>query len=136
MSSPGAHQKQVHCCSQNNCMHSPAVYLQPRHCYATTPTLCILLSQVIAYNKMDTPASSDYWQDIRESLVAEGVPQENIVAISAVAGSGVLELVRRTRAVLEALPTDVAAAPLTNAVNVAEVSRGRPGWRNFLQMCC
>ncbi len=27
--------------------------------------------QVVAYNKMDVPDSSDYWDDIREQLVSQ-----------------------------------------------------------------
>ena len=37
--------------------------------------------QMVAYNKMDVPDSSDYWEDIKEQLVAEGVPAGDIYAI-------------------------------------------------------
>ncbi|EFN58274.1 hypothetical protein CHLNCDRAFT_8434, partial [Chlorella variabilis] len=37
--------------------------------------------QVVAYNKMDVPDSSDYWEDVREGLAAEGVPPGSIFAI-------------------------------------------------------
>lgn len=36
---------------------------------------------MVAYNKMDVPDSSDYWEDIKEQLVAEGVPAGDIYAI-------------------------------------------------------
>ncbi|KAL4858432.1 putative GTP-binding protein [Chlorella vulgaris] len=62
--------------------------------------------QVIAYNKVDVPDSSDYWEDVREALAAEGVPPESCFAISAVSGRGVTELVRAVRTVLDALPAE------------------------------
>jgi hypothetical protein len=37
--------------------------------------------QVVAYNKMDVPDSSDYWEDVREQLAAAGVPQDSFYAI-------------------------------------------------------
>ena len=40
-----------------------------------------LTSQVVAYNKMDVPDSSDYWEDVREQLAAAGVPQDSFYAI-------------------------------------------------------
>ena len=45
------------------------------------PALCVPLLQVVAYNKMDVPDSSDYWEDVREQLAAAGVPQDNFYAI-------------------------------------------------------
>ncbi|PSC71478.1 GTP-binding chloroplastic [Micractinium conductrix] len=67
--------------------------------------------QMVAYNKMDVPDSSDYWEDIKEQLVAEGVPAGDIYAISAVSGRGVTELVRAVRAMLDTLPeVDLTAA--------------------------
>lgn len=62
--------------------------------------------QVVAYNKMDVPDSSDYWEDVREGLAAEGVPPGSIFAISAVSGRGVTELVRAVRVVLDGLPEE------------------------------
>lgn len=62
--------------------------------------------QVVAYNKMDVPDSSDYWDDIKEGLLQRGVAEEDIVAISAVSGQGVVDLVRRSRVVLKNLPED------------------------------
>lgn len=64
---------------------------------------------------MDVPDSSDYWHDIQEQLVQDGVPVENILPISAATGEGVIELVRRLRAVLDALPP-VVSLP-TNSLN-------------------
>lgn len=37
--------------------------------------------QLVAYNKMDVPDSSDYWEDVREQLAAEGVPADAVFAI-------------------------------------------------------
>lgn len=37
--------------------------------------------QLVAYNKMDVPDSSDYWEDVREQLAAEGVPSDAVFAI-------------------------------------------------------
>ena len=62
--------------------------------------------QVVAYNKMDVPDSSDYWDEIKASLVERGVAEEDVLAISAVTGKGVTELVRKTRQILESLPPE------------------------------
>ena len=60
---------------------------------------------MVAYNKVDLPDSGDYWDEISGALgQKEGVPRDDILAISAVTGRGVAELVRRVRAVLDALP--------------------------------
>ena len=61
---------------------------------------------MVAYNKVDVPDSSDYWEDIGGELLREGVPPEDILAISAATGRGVTELVRRVRVVLDALPAE------------------------------
>ena len=53
---------------------------------------------------MDVPDASDYWPDLREMLLAEGIAPEDCLAISAVAGQGTVELIRRVRALLEELP--------------------------------
>lgn len=37
--------------------------------------------QIVAYNKMDVPDSSDYWEDVREQLAGEGVAQDAVFAI-------------------------------------------------------
>ena len=60
--------------------------------------------QVVAYNKMDVPDSSDYWDEISKGLKERGVEEHNMLAISAVAQAGVTELVRRVRTVLDELP--------------------------------
>lgn len=62
--------------------------------------------QIVAYNKMDVPDSSDYWEDVREQLAGEGVAQDAVFAISAVSGRGVTELVRAVRALLDTLPEE------------------------------
>ena len=81
--------------------------------------------QVVAYNKIDLPDSADYADDVREFLEQEGVAGQNIVAISAATGQGVLDVVRRTRVLLDEMPEpvralssclpkiDVAASPLS-----------------------
>ena len=62
--------------------------------------------QVVAYNKMDVPDSSDYWDEIRAGLRERGVMDEDILAMSAVAQVGVSEVVRRVRRVLDDLPVE------------------------------
>jgi GTP-binding protein len=42
---------------------------------------CPQPTQVVAYNKMDVPDSSDYWEDVREGLAARGVPRDACFAI-------------------------------------------------------
>jgi 50S ribosomal subunit-associated GTPase HflX len=68
------------------------------HCTAT---------QVIAYNKMDLPDASDYLDEVMDYMKARGLPAEDVVAISAVTGRGVTDLVRRVRARLDELPEEV-----------------------------
>lgn len=58
---------------------------------------------------MDVPDSSDYWEDIQQHLIENGVPSTDILPISAVTGEGVIELVRRLRAVLDDLPQTVSS---------------------------
>ena len=75
---------------------------------ARTCMLTSLSTQVVAYNKMDVPDASDYWPDMRELLInEEGIQPEDCLAISAVAGHGTTELVRRVRARLDELPAQV-----------------------------
>lgn len=62
---------------------------------------------MVAYNKIDLPDSGDYIDEVREFLLGKGVPLEDIFAISAATGRGVRDLVRRVRAVLDALPVVV-----------------------------
>lgn len=45
--------------------------------------------QIIAYNKTDVPESREFWEDVREGLIARGANPDRIMAISAVTGSGV-----------------------------------------------
>lgn len=81
--------------------------------------------QVVAYNKMDVPDSSDYWDEIRQGLNDRGVENENILAISAVAQIGVTEVVRRVRSVLDDLPADdeIEEAVITSGEIEREASR-------------
>ncbi|KFM28178.1 GTPase obg [Auxenochlorella protothecoides] len=87
---------------------------------------------VLAYNKMDTPASSDYWPDVRAALCEEhGLADEDVLAVSAAAGTGVPALVRRVRRLLDGAGASgsweepgevVALAPPPAAVNTARLS--------------
>lgn len=63
--------------------------------------------QIVAYNKMDVPESSDYWPDIQQSLEGAGVAPHRMCPISAVSGQGVLELIRMVHAALDELPSEV-----------------------------
>lgn len=56
---------------------------------------------------MDLPDSADYADDVREFLRQQGVEDKNIVAISAATGLGVLDVVRRVRALLDEMPEPV-----------------------------
>jgi len=60
--------------------------------------------QVVAYNKMDVPDSSDYWDEIQSGLRERGVLDVDVLSMSAVAQVGVSEVVRRVRRVLDDLP--------------------------------
>ena len=62
---------------------------------------------MVAYNKMDLPDSADYADDVRDFLRQQGVEDTNIVAISAATGLGVLDVVRRVRALLDEMPEPV-----------------------------
>jgi GTP-binding protein len=44
---------------------------------------------VVAYNKMDVPDSSEFVEDVKEGLVAAGLPVDRFIAVSAVTGEGV-----------------------------------------------
>lgn len=62
------------------------------------------LQQVVAYNKVDLPDSADYFEDVRSHLAeAHGVHPDDVIAVSAATGTGVPELVRRVRALLDEL---------------------------------
>ncbi|KAK9824623.1 hypothetical protein WJX72_011807 [[Myrmecia] bisecta] len=80
--------------------------------------------QVVAYNKVDVPDSSDYWEEVREYLLANGVPADCIYAVSAATGRNVIDLVRQVRKVLDAMPEDEAAAT-SGALNITEPPRRR-----------
>ncbi|DBA71905.1 TPA: hypothetical protein ACH3X2_010951 [Trebouxia sp. C0005] len=77
--------------------------------------------QIVAYNKMDVPDSSDYWQDIKHSLEAAGVPSERMCAMSAVTGQGVIDLVKLVHTALDELPAEDVAT--TTAVNQTELPK-------------
>lgn len=77
--------------------------------------------QIVAYNKMDVPDSSDYWQDIKHSLEAAGVPSEHMCAMSAVTGQGVIDLVKLVHTALDQLPAEEIAT--TAAVNQTELPK-------------
>ena len=62
------------------------------------------LPQVVAYNKVDLPDSADYLEDVRSHLSeAHGVHPDDVIAVSAATGTGVPELVRRVRLLLDEL---------------------------------
>lgn len=81
--------------------------------------------QVVAYNKMDVPDSSDYWDEIQQGLKDRGVQSDDIIAISAVAQVGVTEVVRRVRRVLDDLPDveEIEEAVITSGEIEREASR-------------
>jgi len=73
---------------------------------------------VVAYNKVDVPDSGDYYEDIRDALLGQGVGAADVLAVSAATGQGVTPLVRRLHALLDALPAQArprAAAALCAA---------------------
>ena len=67
----------------------------------------LLVLQVIAYNKIDLPDSGDYIEEVREFLLGRGLAPEDVHAISAVTGQGVIGVVRRARELLDQLPSEV-----------------------------
>lgn len=66
-----------------------------------------MVLQVIAYNKIDVPDSGDYIEEVREFLLGRGLAPEDVHAMSAVTGQGVLGVVRRARELLDQLPSEV-----------------------------
>ncbi len=94
-----------------------------KHLHTLVIQLYTARMQVVAYNKIDVPDSGDYIDEVREFLLGEGVPPEDIFAISAATGQGVRDLVRRVRDVLDTLPVEVrsprASFPCTLNVCVA-----------------
>jgi len=89
------------------------------------------LPQVVAYNKCDVPESADYFADVLAHLVGTGVAPENVVAVSAATGDGVTALVRRVRAVLDALPVLDGIPRATDAVNLTAPIRVPAGVRDY-----
>lgn len=79
--------------------------------------------QIIAYNKMDLESSSDYWELVQESLLEFGISKENLFAISAQTGNGVVPVIRRVREELALLPP-TSTLYETQAVNAQQVPRG------------
>ena len=70
--------------------------------------------QVVAYNKMDLPDSSDYWEDVRATLIRDkGLAPESCFAVSSATGAGVQPLVRRLHVLLDALPQQVGSSPFS-----------------------
>ena len=78
--------------------------------------------QLVAYNKIDVPDSGDFWEVVREELMADGIPAERIFAVSAVSGKGVTDLVRSVRRMLDDMgpPEDVYE---TNALNLSRAPK-------------
>ncbi|GFH11472.1 OBG-type G domain-containing protein [Haematococcus lacustris] len=74
---------------------------------------------------MDVPESSEFWEDVREGLLARGLDPGRLFAVSAATGSGVTELVRGVHQLLDALgPAEVVLE--TEALNRTTVPRQRP----------
>lgn len=84
-----------------------------------------MLLQVIAYNKIDVPDSGDYIEEVREFLLGNGLAEEDVHAISAVTGQGVLGIVRRAREVLDQLPQEVSTSPPVQIITCQEVVAGK-----------
>ena len=74
--------------------------------------------QIVAYNKIDVPDSSDYWEDIRDALIQRGMKEEDILAMSAVTGRGVTEMVRRVRHMLDKSDTPELIQAIERASNM------------------
>ncbi|KAJ9520855.1 hypothetical protein QJQ45_014051 [Haematococcus lacustris] len=92
---------------------------------STLPCPALAVLQLVAYNKMDVPESSEFWEDVREGLLARGLDPGRLFAVSAATGSGVTELVRGVHQLLDALgPAEVVLE--TEALNRTAVPRQRP----------
>ena len=77
-----------------------------------------MVLQVVAYNKIDLPDSGDYIEEVREFLLGRGLAPEDVHAMSAVTGQGVLGVVRRARELLDQLPSEVSTdLPVTSCVH-------------------
>ena len=88
------------------CCHITSYEMGGRTCGSSRQTML----QVIAYNKIDLPDSGDYIDEVREFLLGNGLAEEDVHAISAVTGQGVLGIVRRARQVLDQMPAEVSSA--------------------------
>jgi hypothetical protein len=79
----------------------------------------VMVLQVVAYNKIDLPDSGDYIEEVHGFLLGRGLAPEDVHAMSAVTGQGVLGVVRRARELLDQLPSEVspslAATPCVRA---------------------
>jgi GTPase len=75
------------------------------------------MPQVVAYNKVDLPDSADYFADVAAHLTGDGLDPADIIAVSAATGTGAVDLVRRVRAKLAALPVTPGPVRATDAVN-------------------
>lgn len=80
---------------------------------------------MIAYNKMDLADSSDYLEEIQEYMQEQGLDPRDVVAISAVTGRGVLDLVRRVRQVLDSLGEEVCSLCPAGPVLAVSYRKGR-----------
>ncbi len=65
--------------------------------------------QLVVYNKIDLPHARQRWPEVREALKARGV--EEPLAISAVTGEGVQEMLRRVVRMLEEVPEPARVQP-------------------------
>eukprot|EP00884_Botryococcus_braunii_P009916 jgi/Botrbrau1/18926/Bobra.177_2s0079.2 len=79
--------------------------------------------QVIAYNKMDLPDSSDYLDEVLDYMKRQGLDERDVVPVSAATGLGILDLVRRVRQVLDSLGEEDRFVRTTDAVNRTEPPR-------------
>ena len=77
--------------------------------------------QVVGYNKMDLPDSSDYFDLICEYFEEKGLPPP--IPLSGVSGRGTTELVRRVREVLDALPEPEVTRTVENTTVVPKKAR-------------
>lgn len=106
---------------------------------------------VVAYNKVDLPDSADYVSDVAAELVAHvesggevddadddsttttppRLTTDNVIPVSGATGAGVVDLVRRVRAVLDALPPVDGVALQTDALNLQAPVRAPAVVREF-----
>jgi GTP-binding protein len=86
--------------------------------------------QLVVLNKLDLPDAQAHWPDVAAAIARYALP---VLAISAVTGEGVLELLRRVQAMLDALPAaeaapealiELAPAPDRKAFTIDEIEEG------------